>query len=137
MSSSLKWIRRNYNVPAFRGVQITYQGKPAVILGGRAQYLRMRVQGERHPVTSHPTYAITYPALPLPPRPRGWCGFCLEERSLAGDGTVGRHQRPGADRFPIAERLCPGTYDKPWGVCAWTVPAPAAPAAPELESVAA
>jgi len=122
VSSSLNWIRRNYNIPAHKGREITYQGKPAVILGGRRQYVRLRVEGERHPVTTHPTWAITYPTLPLPPTPRGWCDYCREERALRADGTVQRHQRPGADHYAVDKRLCPGAGNKPWAVCSWTVP---------------
>lgn len=124
MSRSLKWVRRNYNVPAFVGTEVTYQGKPAVILGGRAQYVRMRVEGERHPVVSHPTWAIAYPVLPLPPRPRGWCWHCLEERALRLDGTVVRRLRNGHEHFPVVQRMCPGAHDKPWAVCAGPYPHP-------------
>jgi len=129
VSSSLAWVRRNYNVPAFKDVQITFQGKPAVILGGRRQYVRLRVEGEKRPVVTHPTWAITYLTLPLPPTPRGWCDYCREERALRKDGTVQRHQRPGAGHFPPGERTCPGAGNKPWAVCAWTIPAHEAVAA--------
>lgn len=124
MSKSLKWVRRNYNVPAFVGTQVTFQGDPATILGGRGQYVRLLPQGKKRAVITHPTYAITYPARPLPPRPRGWCDYCREERALRQDGTVSRHLRNGAERFPAEERPCPGVGQKPWAVCSWTVPAP-------------
>jgi hypothetical protein len=129
MPNSLKWIRRNYNVPAFKGTKVTYQGKPAVILSGRGPYVRMRVEGERHPVVSHPTYAITYPVLPLPKTPHGWCWHCGEERALRLDGTTVRHLRNGHEHFPTEQRLCPGARKPPTHTCSWTVPTPAEVAA--------
>lgn len=124
MSASLKWVRRNYNVPAFVGTEITYQGAPATIVGGRGQYVRLLPQGAKRAVVTHPTWAITYPVLPPPPRPRGWCDYCWEERALRQDGTVVRHLRNGHEHYAADKRLCPGAHDKPWGVCAWTVAAP-------------
>jgi hypothetical protein len=124
MSASLKWVRRNYNVPAFVGVQVTYQGAPATILGGHRQYVRILPQGAKRAAVAHP-YAITYPVLPLPPRPRGWCDHCWEERALRLDSTVVRHLRNGHEHFPVVQRLCPGARELPWAVCAWTVPAEA------------
>jgi hypothetical protein len=129
MTSSLAWIRQYYNVPAFRGLAVTYLGKPAVILGGRRQYLRLRVEGERHPIVDHPTSGVSYPMLPLPATPRGWCKFCMTERALREDGTVGRHQRHEAKHFRPEERPCPGIGEKPWAICSWTVAAAEAGAA--------
>lgn len=123
MASTLAWIRQYYNVPAFRGVEVAYQGKPAVILGGRGPYVRLRVEGERHPVVDHPTFAVSYPVLPLPANPRGWCRFCMTERALLKDGMVGPHHRHEAKHFRPEERPCPGAGDTPWAVCSWTVPA--------------
>lgn len=132
MSSTLAWIRQYYNVPAFHGQAVTYQGEPAVILGGHRQYLRLRVEGFPRPVVTHPTYAVRYPTLPLPATPRGWCQFCRRERALRRDGLVGHHQRHQAQHFRLAERLCPGADEKPWAVCSWTVPAqPTACARPQ------
>lgn len=123
MSSNLAWIRQYYNVPAFHGQPVTYQGEPAVILGGRRQYLRLRVEGFRRPVVTHPTFAVRYPTLPLPAAPRGWCRHCGKERSVRKDGQVGRH-RWRHSTLPF--RLCPGADNTPWAVCSWTVPAPGA-----------
>lgn len=123
MTSTLAWIRQYYNVPAFRGQEVTYQGKPAVILGGRRQYLRLRVEGEKSAVVDHPTFAVRYPTLPLAATPRGWCKFCMTERALRRDGTVVRHHRHEAQHFRPEDRPCPGAGSKPWAVCSWTVPA--------------
>ena len=123
MTSTMAWIRQYYNVPAFYGLAVTYNGKPAVIAGSRHQYLRFRVEGEKRPIVDHPTFAVRYPVLPLPPTPRGWCRFCMTERALRKDGTVVRHQRHEARHFRPEERLCPGAGDTPWAVCSWTVPA--------------
>ena len=125
MSRSLKWVRRNYNVPAFVGTHVIYRGTSATILGGRSQYVRLLPQGAKRAVVTHPTWSITYPTPPLPPRPRGWCKHCWEERALRLDGTVVRHLRNGAEHFPVEQRLCPGAHQKSWAVCAWTIPAEA------------
>lgn len=125
MTSTLAWIRQYYNVPAFRGQPVTYMGKPAVILGSRRQYLRLRVEGERHPTIDHPTFAVRYPVLPLPLSPLGWCTFCMTERTIRKDGTVGHHHRHEAKYFGPEERACPGIGKKPWAICSWTVAAPA------------
>jgi hypothetical protein len=129
MTSSLPWIRQNYNVPAFRGVEVTYYGKPAVIVSGRRQYLHLRVEGERHPVIDHPTSGVRYPTLPLPLNPLGWCRFCMTERTIRKDGTVGHHHRHEARHFRPEERPCPGIGQTPWAICSWTVPAAAEVAA--------
>ncbi|MFJ2630923.1 hypothetical protein ACIO6U_03025 [Streptomyces sp. NPDC087422] len=122
MSRSLKWVRRNYNVPAFTGLTVTYQGQPAVVMGGHRQYVRVLHAGKKRAAVVHPL-DLRYPAVPLPPRPRGWCWHCLEERSLRLDGTVVRHLRNGHEHFPVVQRLCPGALDTPWAVCSWTIPA--------------
>ncbi len=124
MSASLKWVRRNYNVPAFVGTTVDYGGAPATILGGHRQYVRVLPQGKKRAAVVHP-FDLIYPTPPLPPRPRGWCDHCWEERALRLDGTVVRHLRNGAEHYPAVQRLCPGAHQKPWGVCAWTVPAEA------------
>lgn len=124
MSRSLKWVRRNYNVPAFVGTEVDYGGAPATILGGHRQYVRVLPQGAKRAAIVHPN-DLTYPTPPLPARPRGWCDHCMEERALRLDGTVVRHLRNGAEHFPTEQRLCPGADRKPWAVCAWTVAAPA------------
>lgn len=124
MTTSLEWIRRNYNIPAFKGLEITYLGEPAVIVGGQGPRLRLRVADHRKPITTHPTGDIVYPVLPLPHLPRGWCDHCWEERALRADGTLQRHVRPGAKHFAVSDRQCPGACQKPWAVCSWTVPKP-------------
>lgn len=129
MTNSLAWIRQNYNVPAFRGVEVTYHGKPAVIVSGAGPWIRLRVPGQKRIVVNHPTYATTYPALPLPARPLGWCTFCMTERTILTDGTVGPHHRHQAKHFRPEERPCPGMGQTPWAICSWTVAAPAEVAA--------
>jgi hypothetical protein len=133
VTSSLAWIHQNYNVPAFRGVEVTYLGKPAVIVGGSGPWVRLRVPGQKRLVVNHPTYATRYPVLPLPVHPKGWCPFCMTERTILEDGTVGRHHRHGAKNFRPGDRPCPGIGQKPWAICSWTIPAPAPEAAPARE----
>lgn len=58
---SAAYVREYYKVPAKRGMRIKFEGKPGVIVGFRDQYLRVRLDGEKHPVTCHPTWEIEYP----------------------------------------------------------------------------
>jgi hypothetical protein len=122
VSRSLKWVRRNYNVPAVVGLEVDYGGAPATILGGHRQYVRVLPQGAKRAAIVHP-FNLVYPVLPLPPRPRGWCKHCTEERALRLDGTVVRHLRNGAEHFPVEQRLCPGAGHAPTHTCSWTLPA--------------
>jgi hypothetical protein len=122
VTTSLEWIRRKYNVPAFKGLEITYRGEPAVIACGQGPYLRLRVADRQELISAHPTDGVVYPVLPLPHLPRGWCDHCGGERALRADGTLQRHVRPGAKHFAVDDRQCPGACKKPWAVCSWTVP---------------
>lgn len=58
---SAAYVRGRYQVPAKRGMRITAQGKPATIVGFRGPHLRLRLDGEKHIVSAHPTWEITYP----------------------------------------------------------------------------
>jgi hypothetical protein len=60
---SLAWIREYYGVPAKRGMRIVFDGRLATIVGaglwdGR---IRIRLDGENHAVSAHPTWRIEYP----------------------------------------------------------------------------
>lgn len=94
MASSAQYIRRYYGVHVRRGMQITVEGEPAVIVGYRNQYLRVRTAEFKRPITIHATYHVVYPELPDPAIPRGWCEFCTEDHALNADGTVRAHQFP-------------------------------------------
>jgi len=62
----MQYIRDTYNVPAKRGMGITYQkcghGDPrrGWIVGSRGQYLRVRFAGNLGLFTLHPTWNIIY-----------------------------------------------------------------------------
>jgi hypothetical protein len=58
---SAAYVRNYYKVPAKRGMRITIEGKPATIVGFRGPHLRLRIDGEKHIVSAHPTWEITYP----------------------------------------------------------------------------
>ncbi|WP_412078999.1 hypothetical protein ACLF6K_37280 [Streptomyces xanthophaeus] len=113
MASTMEWIRRNYGVPARHGMRITYRGKPATIIGaGGGGYLRIRIDGEKRATWDHPTYAVIYPEVPRPARPRGWCSWCSQDRAMTQAGVMGKH-RP---HFPTNED-CPGAGKPPmWPV---------------------
>lgn len=60
----LKYIRDYYGVPAKRGVIIEYTGGESpsrgVIVGARAAYLRIRMDGEKLAKNYHPDWKIRY-----------------------------------------------------------------------------
>lgn len=58
---SADYIRRYYQVPAKRGARIRFRGQPGTIVGFRAQYLRVRLDGQpKQIITCHPTREIEY-----------------------------------------------------------------------------
>lgn len=95
MASTMEWIRRNYGVPARHKMRITYDGKPATIVGARGPYLAFRVDGERRITVDHPTFRVVYPVVPEPARPRGWCSHCGKDRAMTKDGVMGTHRFRG------------------------------------------
>lgn len=58
---SMEYIRRYYGVPAKRGMTITFQGEPCVIVGSQGAHLRVRVSWRKRPVPIHPTWEVVYP----------------------------------------------------------------------------
>jgi hypothetical protein len=58
---SAAYVHGRYQVPAKRGMRIAIEGKPAKIVGFRGAHLRLRIDGEKHIVSAHPTLEITYP----------------------------------------------------------------------------
>ncbi|WOI58634.1 hypothetical protein [Streptomyces fradiae] len=105
MTSTMEWIRRQYGVPARHKMRITYNGKPATIVGARGSHLRIRIDGERRILPTHPCYRIVYPQVPAPPRPRGWCRHCGKDRAMTKAGVMGQHRWHG--------RPCPGIGQPP------------------------
>ncbi|MER7623881.1 hypothetical protein [Streptomyces sp. NPDC126503] len=110
MTSTMEWIRRTYDVPARHRMRIEYDGRPATIVGTRGPYLAFRIDGETRITCDHPTYRIVYPAVPEPPRPRGWCKHCMQDRVMTVDGLMGRHRWRGRDW----SEPCPGSGKPPW-----------------------
>ena len=56
-----EYVRRYYGVPAKRGMRVTVDGKPGVIVSFPNQYLGVRLDGERRTVRCHPTWRVDYP----------------------------------------------------------------------------
>ncbi len=56
----MDYIRRHYGVPAKRGGNVMFQGKPGVIIGSRGPYLRIRLDGMKRVFNCHPTWEIEY-----------------------------------------------------------------------------
>lgn len=69
----MDYIRRTYGVPARRGLRFLFIGgnpdpesddkvktRAGTIVGSRGQYLRVRMDGEAHIRTLHPTWRIEY-----------------------------------------------------------------------------
>lgn len=60
---SLQQIRNYYQVPAFRGRRILFEGRPGVIVGScrpGGLYLRARLDEDGQIYTLHPTWEIEY-----------------------------------------------------------------------------
>ena len=58
--SSLEYIRRVYEVPAYVGFKVRYQGKPGVIVGANGCYLLIKLDGETEARRYHPTWEMRY-----------------------------------------------------------------------------
>ncbi|MEV5854700.1 hypothetical protein [Streptomyces anulatus] len=117
MTSTMEWIRRHYGVPARHGMRITYDGKPATIVGAGNAGLRLRVDGERRIVPTHPCWRIVYPPVPEPARPRGWCAHCGTDRAMTKDGVMGKHHQHGRSWGTYSSttwsKPCPGVGKPP------------------------
>ena len=64
---SMDYIRRTYNVPAWRGARVQYDGvtlgQPPLlgtVTGSKGALLRVRFDGERRTHILHPTWALVY-----------------------------------------------------------------------------
>ncbi|MEU2484058.1 hypothetical protein ABZ593_05520 [Streptomyces sp. NPDC012617] len=109
MTSTMEWIRRHYGVPARHRMRITYDGKPAMIVGAGNAGLRLRVDGERRIIPTHPCWRIVYPPVPEPARPRGWCAHCGKDRAMTKNGVMGPHRFRGT----TWNTDCPGVGKPP------------------------
>lgn len=58
--SSLEYIRRVYEVPAYVGFKVRYQGFPGVITGAVEAYLLIKLDGDTMPRRFHPTWEMRY-----------------------------------------------------------------------------
>lgn len=56
----MDYIRWFYEVPAYRGRRVSYNGRIGVITGSRGMYIRIRLDGEKRSYIYHPTYEIDY-----------------------------------------------------------------------------
>ena len=61
---SMEYIRDYYRVPAKRGGRVKYTGqanpKEGTIVGSNGGHLKIRLDGEEHAWTFHPTWEIEY-----------------------------------------------------------------------------
>jgi len=61
---SIEWIRKNYGVPAKRGMRVEYtgDGKPELgtICGARGAHLSIRMDSVKHAMPFHPTWKLRY-----------------------------------------------------------------------------
>lgn len=58
--SDIADLRRHRKVPARRGMPVTVDGKPGVILGARDGKLKVRFEGQKHTVYCHPRWKVKY-----------------------------------------------------------------------------
>lgn len=57
---SLEYIRNYYGVQAKKGGRVKAYGKPGTIIGARNAHLLIKLDGERHSNSYHPTDGIEY-----------------------------------------------------------------------------
>jgi hypothetical protein len=64
---SLSYVRNYYRVPAYRGDRIEYDGgdphdgpQLGTITGAKDGRIRVRFDGQKRPVSLHPTWHVTY-----------------------------------------------------------------------------
>ncbi len=69
----MAYIRNYYSVPAKRGGRVRLDGHSGTIVGADAQWLRVRLDGDKQPVTAHPIWHMEYePEAETPRSPSGW-----------------------------------------------------------------
>lgn len=112
--SQLQYIRRHYNVPAFRGMRIKFTGGEKPIEGrivfARGAYLGVKFDGEKMTRTLHPTWEVEYLQDPArsPPHAKG-CTSLREDRD-SSDCDCGfmehtKDPRASADDDDLQEAL--------------------------------
>ena len=62
---SMEQIRKSRGVPAKRGGRVLYKGKvnnwrEGTIVGARGGYLQIRLDGDKHAGSYHPTWMLEY-----------------------------------------------------------------------------
>lgn len=57
---SAEYVRRMYRVPAKRGMRVTVEGRPGVIVSFPGQYIGVRFDGEKFTSLCHPTWEVNY-----------------------------------------------------------------------------
>lgn len=53
-------MRRYYGVPAKRGMRVTVDGRPGLIVSFPGQYIGVRFDGEQFTSRCHPTWEVEY-----------------------------------------------------------------------------
>lgn len=61
---SAAYVRSYYGVPAKRGMRVTVDGRPGVIVSFPGASLGVRLDGQRHTIPAHPTWRVTYHVAP-------------------------------------------------------------------------
>lgn len=64
-----EYVRNYYKVPAKRGMGVTVDGRPGVIVSFPGQYIGVRFVGDKHTSRCHPTWEVVY-INPAPPAAR-------------------------------------------------------------------
>lgn len=57
---SMEWIRKHYNVPAKRGMEVIAEMRHGAIVGSKGEYLRVRIDGEKNIMSFHPGHEMKY-----------------------------------------------------------------------------
>lgn len=59
-ATSFDYVRHAYGVPARRGMRVTVGGRDGTITSGKGAHVRIRLDGETHTGSYHPTSQIVY-----------------------------------------------------------------------------
>lgn len=131
---SMDYIRRAYGVPAKRGMRLRFKDsiggdREGTIVGSRAQYLRVRLDGENWTRMVHPTWPIEYLKTPnargKPPKvglgdglgplpePAGWNDHGEYFDYTADQMRAYAAQEVAAERERCA-KICDGVANRVW-----------------------
>lgn len=94
--TAAEWMRQQYDVPAQVGRRVTFNGfgtkqpMPGTIVDIPDQWLRIRLDGKRRPITTHPMWKVDYldEVVEVEPLPMGAFAPTAEQMETAYYGVL-------------------------------------------------